>query len=99
MEADTIHKIVYLIKHQVYDFGDAILLGHMENSHIMIVWEGSIQVRVERRNPVNREIESYWLDTLEKGSCISVFRCFDNSRSLVNYYASSKKVAVDFINA
>lgn len=65
----------------------------------MIVWEGSIQARVERRNPVTREIESYWLDTLEKGACISVFRCFDNSRSLVNYYASSKKVAVDFISA
>lgn len=65
----------------------------------MIVWEGNVQVRVERRNPDTNQVTSYWLDTLEKGACISVFKCFDNSKSLVNYYASSKKVIIEFISA
>ena len=87
------------MKQQVYEFGDTILLQQMENKHIMIVWEGIVQVRVERRDPVTDEISSYWLDTLEKGACISVFRCFGNTKSLVNFYAGSKKVIIDFIRA
>lgn len=94
LEALTIQKIVYLMNQQDYEFGDSILLGHMENKNILIVWEGTVQVRVERRDPNTGYLSSSWLDTLEKGACISVFNCFYNTKSLVNFYASSKKCII-----
>ena len=65
----------------------------------MILWDGLIQVRVERVNPSTGEVQSYWLDTLEKGACISVFNCFSNKKSLVNFYAASPNCRIDFIEA
>lgn len=64
----------------------------------MIIWDGAVQARVERCDPFTGEVESYWFDTLEKGACISVFNCFSNTNSLINFYASSKKVVIEFIS-
>lgn len=55
-------------------------------------------MRVERRNPISGELQSYWLDTLTKGACFSVFNCFENTKSLVNFYASSKSTIIDQIH-
>lgn len=41
---------------------------------------------------------SYWLDTIGKGACISVFNCFKNTKSLVNYYVESCNCVIDMID-
>lgn len=82
----------------MYEQGDTILQGTMENNKILIVWDGLVQVRVERKNPHTGHELSYWLDTLEKGACISVFNCFENTKSIVNFYAASRKVIIDTIS-
>ena len=56
----------------------------------MIIWQGEVQVRIERTNPTTGIHESYWFDTLQKGTCLSVFNCFtSNSKSVINLYAAT----------
>ena len=74
-------------------------MGYMENKRIMIVWEGLIQARIERLDPDTNELQSYWLDTIEKGACFSVFNCFSNTKSMVNFYAASPNCIINTINA
>ena len=57
----------------------------------MILWEGSIQVRVHRVDPYQKNEEDYWLDNLDKGASIAVYTAFiPEITSLVNFFASSK---------
>jgi len=54
LEVYTINRIVYLIKSQTFDKGDLIFGTADINKNILIVWEGTVQVRVERRDPFTR---------------------------------------------
>lgn len=89
MDEATLWNIVCLMQAQTYERGDNILKRYMANDRIMIIWEGEVQVRVERVDPDTGKPQSYWFDTLEKGACLSVYTCFGNSKSLVNLYAAS----------
>ena len=64
----------------------------------MIIWEGQVQARIERYDTEQDRTHSYWFDTLDKGTSISVFNCFKNTKSLVNYFAASPLCIVDFIS-
>lgn len=97
LEPSTIKQIVFLMKQTSFEIGEPILTANKENRRIMFVWEGTVQVRVERRDPYTGEEKSFWLDTLERGACISVFNCFENTKSLVSFYASSPICIIDFI--
>ena len=98
LEQQTIQRIVYLIKQQAYEKGSPILMGHMASTSIMIVWEGQVQARIERQDPSTGKVTSYWLDTLEQGACFSVFNCFGNSNSILNFYAASPTCIIDVIH-
>jgi len=61
----------------------------------MILWEGSIQVRVSRIDPYTHISDDYWLDNLDKGTCIAVYTAFIPwITSLVNFFASSKSCVI-----
>ena len=80
---------------KVYDMGDLILKQGENNEKIMILWEGTIQVRVSRSDPETDEYQDLWLDNLEKGACLAVYTSFIHRQtSLVNFIASSKNVVV-----
>lgn len=79
------------MKQKVYDLGDLVLKQGQNNEKIMILWEGTIQARVSRKDPDSNEFQDYWLDNLEKGACLAVYTSFiERQTSLVNFYASSK---------
>ena len=35
---------------------------------------------------------------MERGACISVFNCFEDTKSLVNFYASTSHCVIDYIH-
>lgn len=83
------------MKQKVFDLGDIVLKQGQNNEKIMILWEGTIQVRVSRKDPDSNHIEDFWLDNLEKGAQIAVYSSFiERQTPLVNFYASSKNCVV-----
>jgi len=70
------------------------------NDKMFILWEGTISVRVQRTNPKTRYEDEYWLENLNKGSCVAVYSCFDDRlSSLVNYYAGTSFCTILSIEA
>ena len=58
---------------------------------MMIVWQGLVQVRVVRLDVETGERDDLWLDTLEKGACLSVYNAWNPSwTSLLSFKASEK---------
>lgn len=86
------------MKEQVFEKGDVILNSNMSNDQIIIIWDGKVQVRVERFNKETNEVESHWLCNLRSGASISIFKCFDNSKSLVSYIAASSPCVIFYIS-
>ena len=39
------------MQEQTFEKGDDISKRYLENDRIMIVWQGKVQVRIERRDP------------------------------------------------
>ena len=91
LDAFNISKIVFLLREQVYDYGETILGSFQSSDCMMIVWQGLVQVRVVRLDVETGEREDLWLDTLEKGACLSVYNAFNPSwTSLLTFKASEK---------
>lgn len=64
LEENTINEIVCLMKMQTYEQGDDILMRYKGNDKIIILWQGEVQVRVERLNPKTNKFASYWFHTV-----------------------------------
>jgi hypothetical protein len=79
----------------MFDYGDKILGSGQSSDSIMILWQGFISVRVVRFNTETEQMDDYWLDTLEKGACFSVYNAFaPDWHSLVTYKASAKNTII-----
>lgn len=52
------------MKMQTYEQGDDILMRYKGNDKIIILWQGEVQVRVERLNPKTNKFASYWFHTV-----------------------------------
>ena len=59
---------------------------------MMILWEGLVSVRAVRYDPEEEKgREDLWLDTLEKGACLSVYNAFNPDwTSLLTFKAAQK---------
>ena len=80
-----------MLREQVYDYGETILASFHSSDSIMIIWQGLVQVRVNRIDHETGETEDLWFDTLEKGACLSVYNAFNPDwTSLINFKASEK---------
>jgi len=90
-DEETLYKMHYLTEeHYQYQFGDCILDQGCKNKNIMLVMEGSVQVRVSNCNDCNGTKEDLWLADLTRGSCFNVYAPFNqNQLSRVAYYANS----------
>lgn len=79
--------------------GDVILQNGVANANILIVFEGTIQVRVGRKDCNTGKIEDHWFANLSKGACINAYNSFSKTNSsLLSFYASSDTCIVNFIN-
>ena len=99
MTDSTLQRVVYLMKQQVYEKGEEILNCNMTNDHIVIIWDGKVQVRIEQIDEDGIKLESFWFANLEKGACISIFKCFNNQKSILSYYVSTSNCIVYTISA
>ena len=79
--------------------GDVILQNGVANANILIVFEGTIQVRVGRKDCNTGKIEDHWFANLSKGACINAYNSFSKTKSsLLSFYANSNTCIVNFIN-
>lgn len=99
LDPESITEIAYLMRQLIFEEGDLVLGKGQINQNILILWEGTIQVRVTKKDVETEEVSDYWLDNLEKGTCFSVYNCFDRRRSqIVDFYASSQTCVIQSIN-
>ena len=79
-DEETLYKMHYLTEEQYqYQFGDCILDQGCKSSKIMIVMEGSVQVRVSSWNDCGNKEEDLWLADLTRGSCFNVYAPFNHN--------------------
>lgn len=64
------------MKEQYFEAGERVLKPHELNKSILILWEGKVQVRVERRDPETGLEKDFWLGNLNKGACFNVYNSF-----------------------
>ena len=65
----------------------------------MVVWEGQVDVRVSRVNPIDCSIIEYEFCALKRGSCFNVYNSFIRDKvSLLDYYAASTNNQIYFID-
>lgn len=95
LDLQTIRPLTLLMKPQIYDQGDQILANGDKSTKILILWEGNVQVRVTRQDPILETTVDIWFDNLSRGACIDVYNAIDPDRqTLVDYYANSKHCIV-----
>ena len=64
----------------------------------MIVWEGAIEVIVNRSDPKTNERKSIWFENINRGTCFNVYCAFsDKMTQLVDFIALSKTCTINMI--
>ena len=96
---DIITEITFKMKQQVYEFGEQIVKSSEVNTNIIIVWNGTLQMRVSRFDPDTNVSSDFWIGNIHKGACIDVYNCFQvRHTSLVKYVVSSRFCTVQLIS-
>lgn len=55
LDQDILRRVTYLMKEHVFDYGQLILPSYVSAKSILILWEGQIQIRVQRKDPFTRK--------------------------------------------
>ena len=88
------------MREQMFEYGERILQFYEVNRSILILWDGTIQIRVQRVDTETKKEKDFWLGNLKKGACIDAFNSFQMrfNASLVTYYASSRFCTMKYID-
>jgi hypothetical protein len=86
------------MKQETYSMKQIVLKRGIHNDRIMMIWEGSIEVIVNRNNPVTGEYKSIWFENINRGTCFNVFCAFsDRMTQMVDFKALSKTCVINSI--
>jgi hypothetical protein len=91
LSAETVRAISYEVLHDfTFEAGDCILKQGENQSRILIIKKGQVQVRISRMDPETGERQEYWMANLKEGSCINAYNCFQKDKeSFFSFYILS----------
>jgi signal-transduction protein with cAMP-binding, CBS, and nucleotidyltransferase domain len=75
-DQDLVSDIMYLMKQETFSMKQIILKRGIHNENIMIIWEGAIEVIVNRNDPKTNERKSIWFENINRGTCFNVYCAF-----------------------